>query len=546
MRARRILSLWFPRLGAERLLRRAVGPGTRPFAVVETEAQREILVSLSPEAAAAGLMRGQTLREARALCPDLATMPRNPAAEAAFLNALARWAGRFSPLVGLCGEEGLVLDITGCAHLFGGEAAMAETALQEAAGLGLSARCGLADTVGAAWALARFSGQAAAPGRSGDAIDQEARATRSRAARRGPWERGGAPSSFAGIAAGAARIAPPGQVHGALAPLPVAALRLSPTMAEDLGRLGLRHVGDLMGQPRAALARRFGPGLMLRLDQALGLVPEPVSPVPPQARLATRISLPEPIGLAEDLRAGFVRLVARLCTLLQDRGRGARVLRLEVFRADGTMQVAVLRLTRPADRPEAILPLLEMKADGIEAGFGIDMLRLEAVVAEPVAPRQIRTPEGPGQGSEAALCDLVTRLGARIGLEAITRLHPAESLIPEKSALILPVAWSGPAPAPWPLPALPRPLMLWPPEAVMRRAGGRPCGAFRWRGREHEVADALGPERIAPEWWLDEPEWRTGLRDYWQVLTTRGERLWLYEAHGAALSGGWFCQGRFG
>lgn len=550
MPVRRILSVWFPRLAAERLLRRAGDMAARPFATVVEAGSRPVLASLSREAEAMGLRRGQPLREARALCPDLRTHPQDRAAEAAFLRALGRWAERFSPLVGIDGADGLTLDITGCAHLFGGEAGMLRMVGQEAAGLGLSLRCGLADTLGAAWALARFAGpgaaQAAGPGRSGDAIAQEARATRSRAARRRPWEQGGILPTAESAEAG--QIAPAGQLHSVLAPLPVAALRLSESVVQDLGRLGLRRIGDLLGQPRAALGRRFGPDLMLRLDQALGLVPEPLSPAAPPPCLATRLSLPEPIGLQDDLRAGLERLATRLCQLLRDRGRGARHLRFEAFRTDGSHQAVELRLARPADRPDILLSLLAMRLETIEAGFGIDRLRLEAVATDPVVPQQSESRLGglrrPGDES-GALADLITRLGTRIGLEAITRRHPAESLIPGKSALILPAAWSDPAPAPWPDPALPRPLLLWRPEPMHDATDPAPPDLFHWRGRVHEMAGALGPERIAPEWWLDDPEWRTGLRDYWQIVTTRGERLWLFRAHGAALSGGWFCHGRF-
>lgn len=548
MPARRILSVWFPRLGAERLLRRRGDAGSRPFAVVADDGQRQVLSSLSPEAEAAGLAVGQPLREAHALCPDLATQVQHRAAEAGFLRALARWADRFSPLVGEEGADGLRLDITGCAHLFGGEAALIDSLTQEAADLGLSVRCGLADTVGAAWALARFADRGLAPGRSGDAIEQEARATRARAAKRRHWQRAtrdpGAPQT--------ARIAPPGQMHGVLAPLPVAALRLPDKVLADLGRLGLRRIGDLVGQPRAAIGRRFGPEVMGRLDQALGLMPEPVSPAAPPPRFATRLSLPDPIGLRADICAGLARLVSRLCDMLQRKGQGARHLRIEAFRTDDSLQVLDLRLARPSHAPETIQPLLEDRLDGIDAGFGIDVLRIEALVIERMEARQVRSPAhdgSPATGAEtraAALTDLVTRLGGRIGLDAITLRHPAESTIPEKSALTLAAAWSDPAPGPWPLPDLARPLLMWRPEPLRVLRDARPCAAFYWRGRTHEVTASIGPERIAPEWWLDDPEWRSGLRDYWQVVTTRGERLWLFQAFGAQISGGWFCQGRFG
>src|SRR6056297_300815 len=189
MPARRILSVWFPRLGAERLLRR-IGEGhDLPFAVVDQTGQTQILSSLSAKAAAMGLRAGQPLRDAHAMCAGLVTRTRNAQAEAAFLQALVRWAGHFSPWVAAQGEDGLALDITGCAHLFGGEAALVERLAQEAGAFGLTACCGLADTVGAAWALARYAGRAPGHERSGDAIDQEARATRARAAKRRPWER---------------------------------------------------------------------------------------------------------------------------------------------------------------------------------------------------------------------------------------------------------------------------------------------------------------------------------------------------------------------
>ncbi|MEQ9261141.1 MAG: DNA polymerase Y family protein [Roseovarius sp.] len=552
MSARRILSVWFPRIGAERLLRRVSLPEEVPFAVVRDAGQMQVLSSVSALASAAGLVPGQPLRDARAMCGTLVTRLQNPQAEAAFLAALSRWAGRFSPWVATGAPDGLMLDITGCAHLFGGEAALARQMAEEAAALGLTACCGIGDTVGAAWALARFAGVAPEAVRSGDAIDQEARATRSRAAKRRHWERGGAAPVASGgqVTLAAAAIAPAGQAHGALSPLPVAALRLSPEVVQDLARVGLRRVGDLLGQPRAPLARRFGQELVLRLDQALGAAPEPVSPGAALPRFATRLSLPEPIGLAEDMLAALDRLVPRLCVLLKAKGRGARRVRLQAWRVDETMQWIEAGLARAADAPERIRPLLALRLEEIDAGFGIDMLRLEALDTEPLhqarqtghleaaRAQQARRARG------AAVADLIGRLGGRMGMEAITRRHPVSSHIPEKTAQVLAAAWSEPAEG-WPGPPAPRPLFMWRPEPVSAPDLPHPPGAFRWRGQEHLLAEARGPERIAPEWWLDEPEWRSGVRDYWHVITREGAALWLFYAHGAALGSGWFCQGRF-
>ncbi|MCV6595308.1 MAG: DNA polymerase Y family protein [Silicimonas sp.] len=553
MQNRRILSLWFPRLAAERALRQGAGVSGVPFAVVGEVKNAQVLVSLSREAEAAGLTRGQALRDGRAICPELQTRLQNPELERAFLTVLRRWAGKFSPWVSEEPPEALMLDLTGCAHLFGGEAVLMEQIMGEAAALGLSLRCGIADTLGAAWALARYAGGGAQALRSGDDIAQEARATRSRAGKR-HWVKGGAAPVLAPRGQAKARIAPPGQLHAVLADLPVAALRIAPEVEEMLARLGLRRIGDLAGQPRAGLARRFGRELVLRLDQALGSAPEPVNPARPPLHFAVRLTLPEPVGKEEDIAAALDRLLPALEQKLRAAGQGARVVRLECHRSDHSMGWVEVGLARPSAAPDRIRPLLMMKAGEIEAGFGIDMIRVIARVVEPAHPRQHRghgaaAADGAGRLAEGTgLEDLLGRLGARIGLEAITRVHPADSHIPEKSAQVLAAAWSDPAPA-WPRPPAPRPLELWPPELVLLPEGA--CARalplqFRWRGRAYETRAALGPERIAPEWWLDDPHWRTGVRDYWRVTTGGGERLWLYYGHGAALSPGWFCHGRFG
>ncbi len=551
MSARRILSVWFPRLGAERLLRRDPPPEDVPFAVVRETGQMQVLSSLSESAQAAGLTVGQPLRDAHAMCGQLVTRLQNPQAEAAFLRTLTRWAGQFSPWVASEEPDALLLDITGCTHLFGGEVALVQEVVSASESLGLTARCGMADTVGAAWALARYAGMRPGTQRSGDAIDQEARATRSRAAKRRHWERGGAaPAQMTPEAGNLPCIAAPGKAYTVLSPLPVAALRIDPELVADLGRVGLRTVGDLLGQPRAPLARRYGRGLILRMDQAIGSAPEPVSPAAPLPRFATRLTLPEPIGLTEDMHAALDRLVPRLCDMLRRKGRGARRVRLEAYRVDHTMQWIEAGLARAADVPDRIRPLLAHRIDEIDAGFGIEMLRLEAVQTE-ATTAQHKT--GHMEAASAArkrheqgtaVEDLIGRIGGRLGMDALTRRHPVSSHIPEKTAQVLAAAWSEPAES-WPAPPTPRPFLLWRPEPVHAPETPRLAAQFRWRGRTHELAEARGPERIAPEWWLDEPDWRNGVRDYWQVITQTGERLWLFYAHGAAKSAGWFCHGRF-
>lgn len=547
---RRILSLWFPRLGAERLLRQERGLPPGPLAVLRDQNNMQVLYSLSVEAEAEGLRVGQPLRDALSMCPALVTRLSNPQVEQIFLATLCRWAGKFSPWVSSQPPASLIIDLTGTAHLFGGETALLETVETDCATLGLSIHSGIADTVGAAWALARFAGQPAQMARTGDAIDQEAYATRARAVKRRNWERGGPAPRLAPPGAKATRIAAPGKTHTAISGLPIAALRLPDDTVTNLTRLGLRQVGDLIGTPRASLARRFGKDVVRRLDQALGMEPEPVSPVRATPSFAVRLTLPDAIGLESDILAGLDRLLPALSKNLQTQGRGARRLRLQLFRTDQSMQAIEIGLARPSSDPDRIRPLLAMKLGDVDAGFGIDMMRLEANITEPLHPQQHRGHlDAAAQATDrfaadTGIDDLIGKLGARIGLENITRRHPADSHIPEKASLTLAAAWSEPV-NDWGKPTTNRPLILWRPEPIHADETPTLPLFFRWRRRQMATLRARGPERISPEWWLDEPDWRTGVRDYWCVTCKSGERLWLFYAHGAAMSPGWFCQGIF-
>jgi protein ImuB len=547
---RRVLSLWFPRMGAERLLRQARVTEEQPFAVVQDTGKTQVISSLSVSAEGWGLSHGQPLRDALAMYPDLITRLQNRQLEARFLASLRRWASKFSPWVAEEIPNALVIDLTGCAHLFGGELGVIQQVELDCLNLGLSVHIGMADTKGAAWALARYAGQPLGLSRTGDAIDQEAPATRSRAVKRRNWERGGQPPRLQSSQGGFARIAAPGFTQQALAPLPVAALRLEDHVITSLNRLGLRRVENLMDQPRAAIARRFGKGTIYRMDQALGVAPEPISPAKQSLHLACRLTLPEPIGLIEDMLAALDKLLPRLAASLTAKGRGVRRLRLEAYRTDQTMQSVEVGLARPSADMALIRQLLVIKLEDIKVEFGIDVLRVVAAQTEPIYAHQHKgkIKAGPAVAARlsqnAELDDLIGKLGARIGLEAITRLHPGDSHIPEKASQVLAAAWSMPQ-MDWPIVLRARPLIYFQPEPIVAAEVPKVPLHFKWRGQSHELQSAQGPERIAPEWWLAERAWRSGTRDYWRVVTKSGDRLWLYFAHGGAISGGWFCHGRF-
>ncbi len=484
---RRIVSMWFPRLSSDRVLR--LRPAEGPFALTLRLNNAEQIHCLNPQAEAAGLHRGMPLSEARAFCPVLQSAPADPARDARMLGILRRWVTRYCPWVGMEGRDGLTLDITGSAHLWGDERAMLADMRGRLERAGFGVRIGLADTRGAAWALARHGGGIASPGES----------------------------------------------LAALAALPAAGLRLDEDTGIALQRLGLRTIGALAAAPRAPLARRFGPGLLKRLDQATGAQREAITPLADPLHYAARLTLPEPIGLTSDVMAGTVRLLDVLCGRLKAQETGARAMRLTLRRVDQESRSVDLRLATAMRDPARILPLFARGVEGVDAGFGIDQLRLEATQVEPLPIRQA----GPASEAPDRLDNLITRIGTRIGLDNILRFLPADSHIPERSFVMAPAAGTK-AFGDWHAPR-PRPLRLFPPEPIAAHDAAPPVW-FRWRRMRLTTARATGPERIAPEWWVDDDDWRSGLRDYWQIETHQGWRLWLFHT---PQNPGWFVQGEF-
>lgn len=340
---KRVACMWFPRLASDRVLR--ARPVDGPFAITLKSNNTERIYCLNERAEQLGLTRGMSFADARAFCPDLISQPARPDLDARFLAMLRRWATRYCPWVGRDGVDGLVLDVTGSTHLWGGEAEMLADIQARAKRAGLTLRMGCATTRGAAWAFAHC-----------------------------------------------------GTGEEALTDLPVAALRLDEAMVTALQRLGLRTIGDLTEAARAPLARRFGPDLLLRLDQAMGHIPEPVRPESEPPSFDTRMSLPEPIGLTEDVMGLATRLLTPLCDKLNRHEIGARRLTLTLRRVDQGSQQVELRLAAPMRDPHRILPLFERGVGEVDAGFGIDQIRLEATQVEPLpvqaddAPRPARYP----------------------------------------------------------------------------------------------------------------------------------------------------------
>lgn len=580
---KRMLSVWLPHWPIERLRRQTPGalPDDAPAALVIAGTHGLSVTAVNRPAARDGILPGTSLADARAALPALVSRPAELFADRRALLRLARWLGRYGPFRHVDGTDGLWVDITGVAHLWGGERALAADLLARLAQLGITARLGLADTLGAAHALARFATH-----------DERALS-----------------------------IAARDETGPALARLPVDGLRLTPEAVLLLRRLGLKRIGQLYDLPRASLEQRFRDGVtgkaakretaalagavVLRLDQALGLTPEPRRPLREPPLLAVQRSWPEPLVSSEALVSEIGVLVRELATKLGAAGLGARAVALALYRADGTVAHARARFSRPSADANHMLGLLQERLATLDAGFGIDVVVLEAHAAERVTPSQSSLDHT--RGDENAGARLADRIAGRLGPSRIYGLSPFGSHVPELAERRSPPSprsappQRSPAPeraaaagtwgrrpqrhdgsprldqeSPVPAePAVPRPhLLLAPPEpvAVMAEVPEGPPRRFTWRRVARAVVKAEGPERIAPEWWhelrrgsvedatADDGDPGLGTlvtrpagsrtRDYYVVEDETGARYWLYRdgLYGEAMHEApprWFLHGLF-
>jgi protein ImuB len=444
---------------------------------------RDLIAAACPDARALGIFPGMTLAKARVLVRGLDVRPADTAGDAAWLKRLGLFAARrWTPRAAVSGADGLWLDLTGVAHLFGGEAQMCRRILAFCRRLGFTARIAVAGSLGAAHALARFGGRPLL-------------------------------------------LCPERGEADLLAPMPLAALRLEEEALSAARRLGLERIGELIFMPRAPLQRRFGETLLLRLDQALGVAPEPFEPIVPEEAPSVLLRFLEPIATAEAIAEASGEAVRRLVPLLSEAGLGVRRLVLICERVDTDVQAVFVSLARATRDGAHLHKLLCATIETIEPGFGIERLRLVATRVEPLAAQPV---DGELAGARPAgdLAMLVDRLAARLGARRIYRLGAVESDLPERSVRAV-----GPLQKPESWPQWPRPVrLLHPPELVEHVIAPLPDGAparFRWRGRPYKVAAADGPERVYGEWWRGEAE-RAAIRDYFQVEDETGARFWLF------------------
>jgi len=455
-----------------------------------------------------GLAPDMTLADARARVPDLQTRPLDPQADQALLEAALEDFGRFTPMLALDLPHGLMLDVTGCAHLFGDEAGLVQAVTQRAQKAGLSPRCALASTPHAARALARF---------------------------------------------GAGGIHSYKETRTAIRALPVMALELPDKDEQALRRAGLKRIGDLDDRPRTPLAARFGNGFPAHLARVLGVEDVRITPHRPAPPVVVDRLFFEPIAAPEDVEQVLGELMDQTIDRLDQKGQGGRAFQLSFYRVDGVIRRITVRTGRPTRDAASVLRLFRERfgalATPLDPGFGYDQLRMAVPEIEPLASAQ------KGLLAEASPVDeelgrLIDRLSARLGPGAVQRFEPRGAHMPERAMRMVPasapmtdLAWPAQDEEAPPL----RPLHLFTPPQPIETLAEVPDGTplrFRWRRVLHEVTLAEGPERIAGEWWRA-PDQKT--RDYYRVEDGQGRRFWLFRQglYGDDSAPRWFIHGLF-
>jgi protein ImuB len=526
---RRILSLWLPRLPIDRIKRqlaresaasvKAVSSESLPSVVVTKQNNALQIFALDDAAARLGLDVGLPLANARAICPEVRVFDADEAADARILNDIADWCDRFTPLVALDGACGLFLDITGCAHLFGGEAALMRSVCSALVQQGFAVSSAIAGTSICARTMTRYvSGNIVGDGEEADAV----------------------------------------------APLPVSALGADDAITRGLRRAGLKTIGDVASRARHEITARFGADFTTLLEHALGQGDAPISPRKPLPDYIVEKRFAEPIATEGVISATLSRLGKTLIMSMDRQGKGARRLEASFFRTDGAVRTIMVDTGLPVTRAEVIDRLfrerLEALNDPLDPGFGFDLIRLSASRTEIVVQQQRDLDANVHDNDELAA--LIDRIAARIGGKRVVVHLPQDTHIPERAVLAAPAQHhlAAATHAVWPAradgePPL-RPLRLFErPEQikVIAEVPDGPPARFVWRRATHAVIRVEGPERVAMEWWRAEGAMLT--RDYFRVEDEAGLRFWLYrdglydreieQEEDKAVQPNWFMHGLF-
>lgn len=499
---KRFVSIWFRQLLADWQLIRRPELSAIPFVFAAPDHGRMMITAVSPLAATQGIEAGMRAADAKAICPGLEVLDDKPERPANLLRGLGEWCVRYSPIVAIdeFGMDGLMMDVSGCTHLWGGEREYLKEIISRLKSKGYGVRLAIADTPGAAWAVSRFGK--------------------------------------------VSPLVPPAGHTEAMLPLPPEALRLEEHVLAKLRKLGFYQIKSFIGMPRSVLRRRFGESFLLRLAQALGTENEVLQPLQVPVPFQERLPCLEPIKTRTGIEIAITKMLENLCKRLQSEGKGLRSAVLSGYRIDGKVVQVAIGTSGATHNITHLFKLFQLKIDQIRPGLGIELFVMDAPKVDDVeVPQEAMWSASPGLNDQSVI-RLLDRVAGKVGPEVIRRYLPATRYWPERSlkgAQSLaekPVAeWRADLPRPTELLKKPDPI------EVMALIPDHPPKFFIYKGIQHIIAKADGPERIEREWWLDQGEHR----DYYQVEDDKGQRYWLFRSghYGGDQKYQWFLHGFF-
>jgi len=497
---KRFASIWFRYLKTDWFTRRHPELKDVPFVLVAPEHGRMIVTTANPFAQQQQITAGMALADARAIVPSLSYFDDKPELPVTLLKGIAEWCIRYTPVAAMDLPDGLMLDVTGCSHLWGNEDQYLTDICKRLKNFGYYTRIAIADTVGAAWAVARFGGDT--------------------------------------------NIIQSGQQTKAILPLPPSALRIQGEIIERLEKLGLRQINSFINMPHTALRRRFGQVFLKRLDQALGFEEEIIQPVQPIEPYIERLPCLEPIVNATGIEIALQRLLDAICLRLRKEEKGLRTAVFKSYRVDGKTEQISIGTHRPSANSTHLFKLFENKIAGIEPALGIELFTLEAPKTEDLSAVQERLWDNTTGLDDTGLSELLDRISGKFGANCIYRYLPQEHYWPERSfkatASItekIQTAWKVERPRPLQLLSKPEQIEVTAP------VPDYPPMHFRYKEKLHKITKADGPERIEAEWWLQEEQHR----DYYYVEDEEGCRYWLFRSghYDDAKTYQWFLHGFF-
>ncbi len=496
---RRFVSIWFRYLKTDWFVRRQPGLANIPFVLACPRHGRMLITAANALAEKEGAYTGMALADARALVPGLQVFDDQEAYSATLLSNLAVWFTRYTPVAAVNLPDGILLDATGCAHLWGGEKEYLTAIYKRLSALGYQVKMAMADTVGAAWAVARF---------------------------------------------GRELVVETGQQAAALQPLPPVALRLEISLVEKLEKLGLFQVRDFICMPSTALRRRFGSGILQRIHQALGLEEEWLIPVQAPEPYCERLPCIEPIVTAAGISIALQQLLQMICERLKKEGSGVRMAVLQAYRVDGKVEAIGIGTNSATCNVAHLYKLFQLKIENIQPASGIELFVLEVKKTGMLLTAQEKLWHTGTGLQQVDLTELIDRIEGKMGAGIVHRYLSQDHYWPEhsfKQAISMDEAVASP----WKR-GRPRPLqILFKPQLVEVTAPvpDYPPMLFRYQGKLHKIIKADGPERIEQEWWLQQGHHR----DYYIVEDEAGKRYWLFRSghYGQPAGSRWFIHGFF-